>query len=81
MGGRGFRSRRGSPAGGWRFGPRPGRRRAGREGLESIILKAAELLGVEPDTLDEVEARKILMRTENPRMHKARDDVIKKQTS
>ena len=54
----------------------------GRESLEDIILKAAELLGVDADTLGEDEAREALrnmiMRTENKRMRKAREDVTKK---
>ena len=53
----------------------------GRESLEDIIALAAKILGVDADTLDEVEARNIVMRSENPRMRKARDDVIKKRTS
>jgi AmiR/NasT family two-component response regulator len=52
---------------------------------KQIIAEAAKLLGVEPDNLSEEEAHKALqrstMRTENRRMHKARNDITKKRTS
>jgi|ETNmetMinimDraft_9_1059917.scaffolds.fasta_scaffold06899_6 hypothetical protein len=57
----------------------------GRESLKDIIARAAQILGVEANTLTETEAREALrdnvMRTENRRMHKARDDITKKRTS
>ncbi len=50
-----------------------------RGNLEDIILKAAQILGVDANTLDETEARKALrdnvMRTENKRIRKARNDT------
>jgi|TARA_B110001454_G_C12464082_1_gene327476 hypothetical protein len=53
----------------------------GRNSLEDIILRAAQLLGVDADTLNETEAREALrdnvMRTENGRIRKAIEDVTK----
>ena len=57
----------------------------GRDSLEDIIARAAQILDVDARTLDEGTARETLrniaIRNDNARIRKARDDVTKKQTS